>query len=312
MNRILAVCTLAATAAVLPAAQHAAPSVWRPAAQTGHPVQHRSHLPVQRIERIVHAKGEVSSGVLDIGIDRPDIKARGPHGVPLKTGFVIQGDLTFQQRGQNRAALNADIPVKPREIQPVIDTIESHHLVFQAEHQHLYNIKPMVWFIHFRGLGRPEQLARRVHRVLAATATPLPQQPAKHPKTPLPAKRLAKILGGSPPTIGEHGIVTIDVPRKRGVKLGRVHVSPDLNIATNVQFEPLANGKTAVIPDFAMTARQIGPVTRLMRARHWEVGCLYNQETAEHPQLYFSHDFKIGNAKTLAHQIRRAIDHTSV
>jgi hypothetical protein len=34
---------------------------------------------------------------------------------------------------------------------------------------------------------------------------------------------------------------------------------------------------------------------RVMLARGWFVGCLYNQETAEHPQLYFSHQLKTGD-----------------
>jgi hypothetical protein len=268
-----------------------------------------AHLPAKRIEKIMQIDGQVSSGVLSIEVSRPDIHAHGPHGVRFVTGFQIQGDLTFQQRGQHRAVLNADLALKPGEIQSVIDSIESHHLVFQAEHQHLYNISPKVWFIHFRGVGRPVRLAREVHAVIKSTATPLPQHSPAHPKTSLPTARLAKILGGTA-SVGENGVVTVDVPRKHGVVLGGIHVSPDLNIATNIQFEPLSHGRSAAVPDFAMTASEIQVVTRVMRARHWEVGCLYNQETAEHPQLFFSHDFKTGDPIALAHQIREGIDHT--
>jgi hypothetical protein len=89
-------------------------------------------------------------------------------------------------------------------------------------------------------------------------------------------------------------------------------VSPDLNIATNVQFQPLGHGRAAAIPDFAMTTKEVQAVTRFMRHRHWEIGCLYNQEIGEHPQLYFSHDFKTGKPLALAHQIRKAIDRTAV
>jgi hypothetical protein len=268
-----------------------------------------AHLPAKRIEKIVQIDGQVSSGVLAIEVNRPDIHAHGPHGVRFVTGFQIQGDLTFQQRGRHRAVLNADLALKPGEIQSVIDSIESHHLVFQAEHQHLYNISPKVWFIHFRGMGRPARLAREVHAVIKSTATPLPQHSPAHPKTSLPKSRLAKILGGTA-TVGENGVVTVDVPRKHGVVLGGVHVSPDLNVATNIQFEPLSHGRAAAVPDFAMTASEIQSVIRVMRARHWEVGCLYNQETAEHPQLFFSHVFKTGDPIALAHQIRAGIDHT--
>jgi hypothetical protein len=42
----------------------------------------------------------------------------------------------------------------------------------------------------------------------------------------------------------------------------------------------------------------------------WYQGCLYNQETNEHPQLYFDHMVKVGNAYQLAAEIRRALDLT--
>ena len=38
--------------------------------------------------------------------------------------------------------------------------------------------------------------------------------------------------------------------------------------------------------------------------------CLDNQETAEHPQLYFSHQLKSGDAYQLAHEIRLGLNHT--
>jgi len=98
-------------------------------------------------------------------------------------------------------------------------------MVFQAEHQHLYDISPMVWFIHVREVGDPLRLARDVHAVISATSTPLLQEPPAHPTTPLPAKRLGQILGG-PATVGENGVVTVDVPRAHGVVLGGIHVDP--------------------------------------------------------------------------------------
>jgi hypothetical protein len=64
------------------------------------------------------------------------------------------------------------------------------------------------------------------------------------------------------------------------------------------------------MPDFAMTADEVTKVVRFMRARGWDIGCLYNQETDEHPQLYFSHEFRHGNPYTLAAQIRQALNLT--
>ena len=52
------------------------------------------------------------------------------------------------------------------------------------------------------------------------------------------------------------------------------------------------------------------PVVSLMRGAGWQVHCLYNQETAESPQLYFSHMLKTGDVYELAAEIRKGLDLT--
>ena len=49
-----------------------------------------------------------------------------------------------------------------------------------------------------------------------------------------------------------------------------------------------------------------------LRLNHfnWYQGCLYNQETSEHPQLYFDHMLKTGDAYQLATEIRQGLDST--
>ena len=92
-----------------------------------------------------------------------------------------------------------------------------------------------------------------------------------------------------------------------------IRVSPEANISTNVQFKPLASSgsSAAVGPDFSMESSEVMPVVTLMRRLGWFQGCLYNQETNEHPQLYFSHMLKVGDPYALAAEIRRGLDLTA-
>jgi hypothetical protein len=271
-----------------------------------------SGLPVDRMQKILQAQGDVTDGVLAVEMDRSDID--GVRGVtppvPFVDGFQLQNELFFQPTGNGQAIFNGDLALKPGELQPVIDAIIANGLAFQAEHQHLYDLTPMVWFVHFRGTGEPVALARRVHDVVTKTSTPLPQSPPAHPTTPLPAARLGQILGGAA-TVGENGVVTVTVPRVDRIRLAGVPVKPELGVESNIQFQPLAGGRAAAIPDFAMTADEINHVTSTMRSSGWVDECLYNQETAEAPQLYFSHMFKTGDPETLAHQIRAGLDQTA-
>ncbi|MDQ6818718.1 MAG: DUF1259 domain-containing protein, partial [Actinomycetota bacterium] len=271
-------------------------------------------LPVDQMERILDAKADVSSGLVHFSIDRDDAgTVRGPQGVPFSGSFEINGDLYFQPLKDGRLAFfNGDIALRPEELNPVIDAVIANGLVFQAMHQHYFDLRPMWWFIHMRGLGDPLALARSMHNVLAVTSTPFPQQPPANPTTPFDVKRLERILHGKA-SVGSNGVVTVDVDRTDRITIEHVLVNPGANISTNVQFEPLTSSgsNAAVAPDFSMTTGEVMPVTRVMRHQGWQDHCLYNQETGEHPQLYFSHMLKTGDPYALADEIRKGLNQTA-
>jgi hypothetical protein len=198
----------------------------------------------------------------------------------------------------------------PEEIDPFIDKLLEGGLIFQALHQHFYDLFPQVYFIHMRGVGDPLKIARALIAAVKVTGTPLPQTAPSHPTTPLPVEEIGNILGETP-TVGGSGVVTVDIPRRNSVILGGIRISPFLNIATDVAFEPLGNGQTAVAADFSMVSSEVQNVMRVMRQQGWEIGCLYNQETDEQPQLYFSHTVKVGNAVELAKEVRRGLNQTN-
>lgn len=271
-------------------------------------------LPRAQMEKILDAQADVSEGLIHFSINRTDAPAvRGPQRVPFSGSFEINGDLYFQPLDRGKSAFfNGDLALKPAELNTVIDAIIDNGLVFQAMHQHYFGLKPMWWFIHIRGRGDPLKLAQAMRNVLAATSTPFPQEAPVSPASPLSVKQLEQILRGNG-TVGDEGVVTVDVPRTDKVTIDGVRVNPGANISTNIQFRPLTGAATAAAaPDFSMTSAEIMPVTSLMRRLGWRDHCLYNQETGEDPQLYFSHMLKVGEPYTLAREIRQGLDRTAV
>jgi hypothetical protein len=268
-------------------------------------------LPVSKIEQIIEAQGSVSNGVLNIPIGREDIgHVLGPEGAVFTAAFELHGDLYFQPLRGGRALLNADLALLPQEVNPFISKLLSVGLVFQAYHQHLIDMNPQVWFVHFRGVDTPERLAWRAKAAISTTATPFPQTQPSHPTTPLDADRLASILHGTA-EVGDEGVVTVDVSRRHSVRLDGVIARPETGISTSIEFKPLGGSQAVVVPDFSMTSDEVVPVVELMlNDLKWFQGCLYNQETDEHPQLYFDHMLKAGDAYDLAREIRRGLDKT--
>lgn len=291
---------------VLAAAGPAAAAAPRRAAG---PAATHASLPVTEIEDIVRVKGTVSNGVLNLQVDREDLPDVTKDGVPIKPAFELNGNLCFQSLADGSVMMNGDLCFKPEELNPAIGQMMKHGLAWQAMHQHLYGLTPMVWFMHLRGRGSARAVAEGCAAMLGVTSTPLPQAPPAHPSTPLDAKRLAGIIGGQA-TVGADGVVSFQIPHREQITLCGVKVSPYLNVYSPVAFQPLGGDRAVAVPDFGMTAGQIAPLTKLMRGQGWELDCLYNQETAEQPQLYFSHQYKVGNAYTLAAEIRRGLEVT--
>ncbi|MBV8760219.1 MAG: DUF1259 domain-containing protein, partial [Deltaproteobacteria bacterium] len=196
--------------------------------------------------------------------------------------------------------------------QTFLKVLFANGLEWQAFHQHA-PMHPQIWFVHYRGVCDPVNLAKGLRAAIDTTSTPLPQPSPPHPTSPLDDKKLAAILHGKA-TIGDEGVVTVDVSRKHGVKIENVDVQPETGISVQIQFKPTGNGSEAqVVPDFGMTADEITPAVHTMFIEHdWDQGCLYNQETAEQPQLYFDHMAKQGDAYQLAREIRDGLDHLDV
>ncbi|HWE12747.1 MAG TPA: DUF1259 domain-containing protein [Solirubrobacteraceae bacterium] len=270
-------------------------------------------LPTKPIESAMQAQGTMINGDLSVGITRTDLTNVTLNGVPIKPSFQLNGEIDFQSLGHGRALMNGDLAFKPGELDAAISAIVGNHLTFQAEHQHMYDFSPAVWFIHLRAKGNPVTIAREVHNVIKTTSTPLPQSSPSNPPTPLDKGRLQKILHGYDAEVSDNGVVTVYVARRNPVYIDGIRVNPATNIATNVSFEPLNSSGTqaAVIPDFAMQANEINRVVGAMRARGWDIGCLYNQETGESPQLYFSHEFKTGDPYQLAQEVRDGLNQTN-
>lgn len=270
-----------------------------------------STLPVQDIQRILRASGRVSGNVLHVSQQRRDLDdVVGPEDIPFRPAFALQNDFYFQALPNGRVIFNGELTLAAEEINAVIDRILSTGLVFQSFHQHFFNLDPQVWHIHLRGTGGVYGVVRGLDYVVRATGTPLPQAAPMNPTTRLDAARLGRLLGGEA-EIHDDGVVSVTILRREQFTLGGTTIDPRLGVAHEVHFEPLADGRTAVAPDLGLLASEIAPVMRILRREGFDVHCLYNQETAEVPQLYFSHLLAAGNPYTYAQAIRRALRQTN-
>ena len=301
------VTSLSAQSGNRPAPSHASDAPLTPATEAST----NSTFPTAEIEKIIGAQGQVENGLLSFDISRDDLgKIPTDQGMKVDGSFELDGMIYFQKLGGSQAFLNGCFPVKASEANRFISALLSHGLVFQAFHQH-FPSHPQIFFIHYRGKGDAVAIAKGVRAALNTTSVSLPQTSPKNPTSPLDANRLGSILHGNA-MVGDDGVVSVDIDRTDTIIIEGVTVNPDANISTNVSFKPTTGTQADAIVDFSMTTEETVPVVTLMMSQlGWYQGCLYNQETGEHPQLYFDHMLKTGDAYQLAAEIRRGLDLTS-
>jgi hypothetical protein len=79
-------------------------------------------------------------------------------------------------------------------------------------------------------------------------------------------------------------------------------------MATDIGFQPTGGGKAAITGDFVLTADEVNPVIKELRANGIEITALHSHMLDERPRLFFMHFWANDDAIKLAHGLRSALD----
>jgi hypothetical protein len=85
-----------------------------------------------------------------------------------------------------------------------------------------------------------------------------------------------------------------------------------MGTATAINFQPTGSGRAAITGDFVLTAAEVDPVLRALRAGGIEVTALHNHMLDDQPRLFFMHFWANDDAQKLARGLRAALDKTNV
>jgi hypothetical protein len=277
---------------------------------TGTLIRPGGKLPVQMIEDIMQTSGSMMDGVLIVSLDREDLNVMGPDGHPFYPSFGLDHTFTFQSLANGQVFMNAEFTFTQSELQATMAAILSSPLELMGQHQHYIGEQPQTFHYHFRGRGDARTIATAAMSVVQATATPLPQPKNPNPKTPLPSEQIGAILGAKPSVMSD-GVVQVLLRRPETFIEAGVVLRPYMNIFHQINFEPLdsSGGKALCGADYALRAGEVSPALQQSNLKEgFEVHCLYNQQTAIWPNLFFSHNLKAGDPIDLAHSVRRVLD----
>jgi hypothetical protein len=268
----------------------------------------------QKVDEAIGRKPAVVSGdVHRYGFPRTDLNVTLDD-VGIKPALALGGWVAFKGMTggamSGQAMVMGDLVLLETEIKPVMTKFVESGLDITAVHNHLLRANPATFYMHVGGHGDPVKMATAIRAALAESKTPLtpPSPPAAPPAIDLDTAQLDQIIGVKGQANG--GVYQFGVPRRDAVTENGMTLAPagPLGLATGIGFQPTGNGKAAITGDFVMTADEVNPVIKALRANGIEVTALHSHMLDEQPRLYFMHFWANDDAIKLAKGLRAALD----
>ena len=116
----------------------------------------------KRIEEIVGHAGKAGGGIFKITVGRPGVRMNGGE---LTSSMGLNSWIAFIGTNE-RAHVAGDIAMLANEVNPVIRALRKHGIRILAVHNHMLDEEPRIFFLHYWGTGKPENLARAFHDAL--------------------------------------------------------------------------------------------------------------------------------------------------
>jgi hypothetical protein len=283
------------------------------------------------------AGSEMPGGVYRVGLPRSDLKVV-LDGVELKPAFALGSWLAFVRHGgANEVMVMGDLVLTDDEINPVMKRLAEGGVEVTAIHNHLLRNQPHTMYMHVSGRGEPGKLAATLRDALGQSKTPLggtpagssPQATAQAPspasagegpvsaapaspdqKLDLDTAAIDQALGRKGKVNG--GVYQVSVPRAETPRDNGMDVPEAMGSAIAINFQPTGTGKAAITGDFVLTADEVNPVLRVLRANGIEVTALHNHMLDDEPRLFFMHFWANDDAQKLAKGLAAALEKVKV
>ena len=251
-----------------------------------------------------------AGGVYRVGLPRSDLKVT-LDGVAIKPSLALGSWVAFRGMG-DQAMVMGDLVLTHAEVNPVMSALEDGGIQITALHNHLLRSSPATMYMHIDGHGDAVKLATALHAALALSKTPMGATPPAPPAAPLAldTAKLDATLGAKGTVNG--GVYQFGIPRAEAPKAAGMAIPSAMGSAIAINFQPTGGGKAAITGDFVLTADEVNPVIKALRANGIEVTAIHNHMLDDEPRLFFMHFWANDDAEKLATGLRAALDHVKV
>src|SRR5215216_7722937 len=250
-----------------------------------------------------------AGGVYRVGLPRTDLKVT-LDGVDIKPGFALGSWLAFKPAG-NEAMVMGDLVLTHDEVNPVMQKLLENGIEITALHNHLLRSEPGTMYMHVAGHGDPVKLATALHEGLAQSKTPVgAAAPAAQAAPEFDTAAVDAAMGFKGKANGP--VFQYSIPRAEPVNDHGMEVPEPMGSAIAINFQGTGGGKAAITGDFVLTADEVNPVLKALRANGIEVTAVHNHMLDDEPRLFFMHFWGNDDPQKLAKGLRAALDKLKV
>lgn len=264
-------------------------------------------------ESLTRLKGTFNEAeqVFKVTIPRTDPKV-SVDGLPLDPFMGLSSWVAFSQADQNRFLIMGDLVLLEDEVNPAMTSLLNDNIDVTALHNHFFHDQPKVYFMHICAVGSLVSLSDGVQRALSVIQQ---IRRGKQPETSLRLTRpaansitlssLEKVFGSKGQN--KDGMAKFVFGRTTTVK--GLAVRQEMGINTWAAFGG-SDDQAIVDGDFCVFESELQPVLKALRKGNVDIVAIHSHLTEESPRILFLHYWGNGQAETLAHTIRKALDHT--
>jgi Domain of Unknown Function (DUF1259) len=257
------------------------------------------------VATVLQTPATVVGGYHRYGFPRSDLTVRVGD-VTIAPALALGAWVGFTDE-PHEATMMGDLVVTAAELGPLLAELARQRLEVHAIHNHVVREVPEVVYVHFHGHGAPLDLATRLDRALAKTATPRPVRPAGPQPVRIDSAKVFRVLGTTgraQGNIAQVGFVLVPGEVRMG---GRLQV-PALAYNSPVNIQMVDDIRAAATGDFAVLGEKVDALLDSLAAHGIVATAMHSHLIGESPRVYYIHFWGDAPLDALLAGLRAAVD----
>ena len=259
------------------------------------------------VGRVMGTSPVAAPGYTRFNFPRRDVTLRVGD-VTVSPSLALGAWAGFSGTPANAIAMG-DLVVTSDELKPVLAELSRQGVDVTSVHNHLAGDTPHMSYVHFHAHGGALDIARRLDKVLARTATPRPVAPTTPAAVTIDTALVFSTLGASGRAQGAVAQVSLNLV---GVDVS-MHGAPlvaALAYASPLNVQLVDANRAVATGDFAVLQRALDPLLDALAAHGITATAVHSHLVGESPAVYYVHFWADAPLADVVRGLRAAVDAT--